>query len=105
MGNAPQVIQGYSVSVPQYQYPAGSVEVPVYGTAVSVSKLFQQQTPVTTAVPVQATSSTTRVSGFTQDQLKTIFPMGAPADFEQPAATVDGDESSPKADSKKKKIQ
>merc|ERR1719350_483046 len=71
---------GASVSVPQYYYPAGSagsVDVPIYMQQVSAQRVYQQQA---THTPVAYTGAT-----LTQDQLKMIFPMGAPTNF-APAA-------------------
>eukprot|EP00428_Durinskia_dybowskii_P028179 CAMPEP_0170251288 /NCGR_PEP_ID=MMETSP0116_2-20130129/25473_1 /TAXON_ID=400756 /ORGANISM="Durinskia baltica, Strain CSIRO CS-38" /LENGTH=264 /DNA_ID=CAMNT_0010502249 /DNA_START=77 /DNA_END=868 /DNA_ORIENTATION=- len=74
---------GASACVPQYVYPGGSVEVPVYGQTVSVQRLYQRagEGLVTTAQPIAYTSS-----GFTQEQLKMIFPLGAPESFLQNVA-------------------
>jgi len=72
---------GASISVPQFHYPAGSVEVPVYRNQVNVQRVVQRQLVagqvITTVMPQQATYA----GAFTQQQLKTIFPMGAPQAF------------------------
>merc|ERR1719461_2335500 len=63
------------VAAPRYIYPAASAEVPIYGSSVGVPQLYQQpgvSMPTVTYSQAQPMSS---------DQLKAIFPMGAPASF------------------------
>merc|ERR1719264_2074725 len=64
------------VAQPRYFHPAGSSEVPVYGTSVAVPALFQQQ-----AVPMP-THFYQQDSSFSHEQLKSIFPLGAPETFQ-----------------------
>lgn len=75
-----QSIPGGSVTAPQYVYPGGSVEVPVFGQQVSVQRLYQRigegTAPVTTPQPITYSGG-----GLTPEQLKLIFPMGAPENF------------------------
>merc|ERR550532_1741230 len=62
-------------AAPRYVYPAASAEVPVYGSSVAVPQLYQQpgvSMPTVTYSQAQPMSS---------DQLKAIFPMGAPTSF------------------------
>merc|ERR1712039_579953 len=61
--------------IPRYHYPAGSAEVPVYGSSVIVPALYQQPTLARPTVMYQDEHS------LQQDQMKTIFPMGAPTTF------------------------
>mmetsp|Transcript_52816 Transcript_52816/g.171876 ORF Transcript_52816/g.171876 Transcript_52816/m.171876 type:complete len:221 (+) Transcript_52816:61-723(+) len=79
------VVQAQSAPSSQYaptQYmPYGSVEVPIYQSHVSPMQMYQQHAPVTTAVPQQLPTYTSGVGGFTPEQLKVLFPMGAPATF------------------------
>lgn len=83
-GAAPvqQIRVGAPIPAPTY-YTAGSVEVPVYAPTVSAVNAFTASTaqittplPPSVAYPVQG-------EGFTQEQLKALFPMGAPAVFTQ----------------------
>mmetsp|Transcript_76914 Transcript_76914/g.200311 ORF Transcript_76914/g.200311 Transcript_76914/m.200311 type:complete len:164 (-) Transcript_76914:150-641(-) len=78
-------VQAQSAPSSQYaptQYmPYGSVEVPIYQSHVSPMQMYQQHAPVTTAVPQQLPTYTSGVGGFTPEQLKVLFPMGAPATF------------------------
>merc|ERR1719410_1266093 len=69
-GGVPMVAQ------PRYFHPAGSSEVPVYGTSVAVPALFQQQ-----AMPMP-THFYQQDSSFSHEQLKSIFPLGAPETFQ-----------------------
>mmetsp|Transcript_3866 Transcript_3866/g.7792 ORF Transcript_3866/g.7792 Transcript_3866/m.7792 type:complete len:209 (+) Transcript_3866:22-648(+) len=55
-----------------YVYGAGSAQVPVYGSSVAVPQLYQQPAAAMPTVTYQA-------QPLTQDQLMTIFPMGAPS--------------------------
>jgi len=64
-------------AVPQYHYPAGSVDVPVYGSSVTVPRVYQQQPSA--AMPTVAYQQAQPMSA---EQLRAIFPMGAPATFE-----------------------
>merc|ERR550532_2774919 len=62
-------------AAPRYVYPAASAEVPVYGSSVAVPQLYQQpgvSMPTVTYSQAQPMSN---------DQLKAIFPMGAPTSF------------------------
>merc|ERR1719330_1190531 len=81
---------GASVSVPQYAYPAGSVEVQVYGQNTNVQRVFQRQLVqgqvVTTPIPQQPMTYSSGPS-LTPEQLKLIFPMGPPENF-APAPAV-----------------
>jgi len=67
------VMQAVPMPTPTYMYPAGSSEVPVYGSAVTAPQIYQQPAA---AVP---TVSYQQAQPMTQEQLKTIFPMGAPS--------------------------
>merc|ERR1719242_1299552 len=64
------------VAQPRYFHPAGSSEIPVYGTSVAVPVLFQQQ-----AAPMP-THFYQQDSNFSHEQLKSIFPLGAPETFQ-----------------------
>lgn len=66
---------------PRYFHAAGSSEVPVYGTSVAVPALFQQQ-----AAPMP-THFFQQDSNFSHEQLKSIFPLGAPDTFQPFSAT------------------
>merc|ERR1719284_2034203 len=61
---------------PRYHYPAGSVEVPVYGSSVAVPTVYQQPSAAMPTVTYQQSQA------MSTDQLKTIFPMGAPQTFQ-----------------------
>jgi len=63
-------------AVPRYHHAAGSSEVPVYGTSVSVPIFYQQSNaklPTTTYV---------EDTGLSHEQMRTIFPLGAPEAFQ-----------------------
>merc|ERR1712190_227303 len=86
---------GGSVALPAVQYglanASGSVEVPVYGGSVDVQRMYQSYQQA--APTVQSTYSPVQVGAsgvMTADQLRFIFPHGAPANYAPapPAATV-----------------
>jgi len=86
-GSAAVQMPGASVSVPQYSYPGGSVEVPVYSQQVSVQRLYHK---INTGVATVTTPQPITFSGgnLTPEQLKMIFPMGAPENFAPSAPAV-----------------
>jgi len=61
---------------PQYTYAAGSTDVPVYGASVTVPKVYQQPSMAMPTVMYQQSQP------MSPEQLKTIFPMGAPSTFQ-----------------------
>jgi len=65
----------YTQAVPQYVYPAGSADVPVYGSSVSVPRVYQSSQSMPTITYSQQ-------APMSNDQMKTIFPMGAPSTFQ-----------------------
>merc|ERR1719291_383136 len=86
---------GGSVALPTPQYglanASGSVEVPVYGGSVDVQRMYQSYQQA--APTVQSTMSPVQVGAsgvMTADQLRFIFPHGAPANYAPapPTATV-----------------
>lgn len=97
---APVYVQpqpGMASTLPQYSYTAGSVEVPIYSQNVNAYTLYPTNTVPLASVPapLQTTYTTTGsggVGGLTAEQLKMIFPMGAPASFTDaagPATVID----------------
>jgi len=75
---APAIVQMPSVAVqavPRYHHAAGSCEVPVYGTSVAVPIFYQQPN---TRLPTTTYSENT---GLSHEQMRTIFPLGAPEAF------------------------
>jgi len=76
--SAPEVVEMPAVSVqatPKYHHVAGSCEVPVYGTSVAVPILYQQSGA---GLP---TTEYLEPRGLSSEQMKTIFPLGAPDAF------------------------
>eukprot|EP00413_Alexandrium_margalefii_P018819 CAMPEP_0204532574 /NCGR_PEP_ID=MMETSP0661-20131031/11802_1 /ASSEMBLY_ACC=CAM_ASM_000606 /TAXON_ID=109239 /ORGANISM="Alexandrium margalefi, Strain AMGDE01CS-322" /LENGTH=251 /DNA_ID=CAMNT_0051538831 /DNA_START=83 /DNA_END=835 /DNA_ORIENTATION=- len=67
------VMQATPLPTPTYMYAAGSAEVPVYGSSVAVPQLYQQPAAALPTVSYQQSQP------MTQEQLKAIFPMGAPS--------------------------
>uniref|UniRef100_A0A7S4W3C9 Uncharacterized protein n=1 Tax=Alexandrium monilatum TaxID=311494 RepID=A0A7S4W3C9_9DINO len=67
------VMQAVPMPTPTYMYPAGSTEVPVYSSAVTAPHLYQQPAAAMPTVTYQ------QAQPMTQEQLRTIFPMGAPS--------------------------
>mmetsp|Transcript_79955 Transcript_79955/g.154535 ORF Transcript_79955/g.154535 Transcript_79955/m.154535 type:complete len:180 (+) Transcript_79955:48-587(+) len=75
---APAIVQMPPVAVqavPRYHHAAGSCEVPVYGTSVAVPTFYQQSG---SRLPTTNYSDDT---GLSHEQMKTIFPLGAPEGF------------------------
>jgi len=75
---APAIVQMPPVTmpaVPRYHHAAGSCEVPVYGTSVAVPIFYQQSSA---RLP---TTTYTEDAGLSHEQMKTIFPLGAPEAF------------------------
>merc|ERR1719464_1591800 len=65
-------------AAPRYVYPAASAasaEVPVYGSSVTVPQVYQ------TSGASAPTVSYSQAQPMSSDQLKAIFPMGAPTSF------------------------
>lgn len=60
--------------VPEYHYPAGSVDVPVYGSSVTAPTVYRHPGTMMLTVPYQAQPISPAL-------LKKIFPMGAPSTF------------------------
>jgi len=76
--SATGVVQMPAVSVqatPRYHHVAGSCEVPVYGTSVAAPILYQQSSA---GLP---TTEYLEPHGLSSEQMKTIFPLGAPDAF------------------------
>jgi len=61
---------------PQYTFAAGSTDVPVYGASITVPKVYQQPSVAMPTVMYQQSQP------MSPEQLKTIFPMGAPCTFQ-----------------------
>jgi len=86
---ATAIIAVTAAAMPTFTYSAGSVEVPVYDTTTGVHRVYQTSLPtstfVTTPVPPQQpmtySAGGTGIAGLTAEQLKVIFPMGAPTTF------------------------
>merc|ERR1712183_1057490 len=83
---------GGSMVMPSVQYglanASGSVEVPVYGGSVDVSQMYQRyaQAAPTIQQPMSPVPVST-MSAMSADQMKFIFPHGAPQNF-APAPAV-----------------
>mmetsp|Transcript_89847 Transcript_89847/g.178607 ORF Transcript_89847/g.178607 Transcript_89847/m.178607 type:complete len:178 (-) Transcript_89847:149-682(-) len=71
-------------AVPRYHHAAGSCEVPVYGASVAVPILYQ---PSSARLP---TTTYSEDSGLSHEQMKAIFPLGAPEAFQpfQPSRCI-----------------
>merc|ERR1712113_399749 len=74
---------GGSMVMPSVQYglanPSGSVEVPVYGGSVDVQRMYQTYAAAAPAIQAPSPVQVSTMSGMTAEQLKFIFPHGAPA--------------------------
>merc|ERR1719291_1606139 len=86
---------GGSVALPAVQYglanASGSVEVPVYGGSVDVQRMYQSYQQAAPTISTNYSPVQVGASGvMTPEQLKFVFPHGAPANYAPapPSATV-----------------
>jgi hypothetical protein len=76
---APATVQMPPVAVqavPRYHHAAGSCEVPVYGTSVTVPIFYQDSNA---RLP---TTTYAEDTGLSHEQMRTIFPLGVPEAFQ-----------------------